>query len=106
MGREANTKKIKTESGRKIAASYKSQVYQRWRERHKINAIFTGEVEGEEGGAVTGIYVCRVSWFIVICIYSDRPEQGREGRETGEETGCLQQGRRKGTSRREERNSR
>lgn len=48
-GREANTKKIKTESGRMIAASYKSQSYQQWRERHKIDTILAGEEkEGED----------------------------------------------------------
>lgn len=44
-GKEANMKKIKTESGRKIAASYKSQSYQRWKERNKVDTIMTGGVE-------------------------------------------------------------
>ena len=46
-GREANMKKIKTESGRRIPASYKSQTYRKWRERHKIEATLVGEEEGE-----------------------------------------------------------
>ena len=40
-------KKIKTESGQKIAASYKSQLYRKWRERHKIDAVLMGEEERE-----------------------------------------------------------
>ena len=47
-------KKIKTESGRKIAASYKSQSYQRWRERHKLETIVAGDREGDSHGASTG----------------------------------------------------
>ena len=49
-------KRIKTESGRKIAASYKSQLYKKWRERHKIDAMLTGEEEREdvEGGGWRG----------------------------------------------------
>ena len=46
-GREANMKKIRTESGRRIPASYQSQAYKRWRERHKIEAVLAGEEEGE-----------------------------------------------------------
>ena len=54
-GKEANLKKVKTESGRKIAASYKTQLYQRWRERHKIDSLTAGGDEdtsrgGSEGG--------------------------------------------------------
>ena len=44
-GREANVKKIRTESGQWISASYKSKSYQRWREKHKIEALLPGEEE-------------------------------------------------------------
>ena len=44
-GKEANVKKIKTESGQWIAASYKSRSYQQWRERHKMEALQAGEEE-------------------------------------------------------------
>ena len=52
-GREANLKKIKTESGRKISASYKTQFYQQWREKHKIDSLTAGgeEEEGFQGGS-------------------------------------------------------
>ena len=51
-GREANVKKIKTESGQRISASYKTQLYQQWRERHKIDSLTAGGEEGENCGGV------------------------------------------------------
>ncbi|CAI8043577.1 ATP-dependent RNA helicase DDX54 [Geodia barretti] len=55
-GSEANSKKIKTESGRKISSSYKTHLYQQWRERHKIDSLTTGGEEGEgfQGGSEGG----------------------------------------------------
>ena len=47
-------KKIKTESGGKISASYKTQLYHQWRERHKIDALTTGAEEGEVCEGVRG----------------------------------------------------
>ena len=55
-GSEANSKKIKTESGRKISSSYKTHLYQQWRERHKIDSLTAGGEEGEgfQGGSEGG----------------------------------------------------
>ena len=55
-GRGANLKKIKTESGRNISSSYKTHLYQQWRERHKIDSLTAGGEEGEgfRGGSEGG----------------------------------------------------
>lgn len=43
-GQESQRKKrIKTESGHWIKASYKSNAYKEWKERHKIDAPLAGE---------------------------------------------------------------
>ena len=46
-GREGQ-KRIKTESGRWISASYKSNSYKDWKERHKIDTPLVGMEEEEE----------------------------------------------------------
>lgn len=56
MGKEG-AKKIKTESGRKIAASYKSNIYQQWRDKHKIVGGLVGEEEEEGGRQFKGKFV-------------------------------------------------
>ena len=49
------TKRIKTESGHWIRASYKSSAYKEWKEKHKIGSSLGGwEEEGEEGQGVVG----------------------------------------------------
>ena len=40
-------KRIKTESGHWIKASYKSSAYQEWRDKHKVEASLTGQEEGD-----------------------------------------------------------
>ncbi len=47
-------KRIKTESGHWIRASYKSNAYKEWKEKHKINTPFGGQEEEEEGEGVRG----------------------------------------------------
>ena len=100
-GRESNVKKLKTENGRKIAASYKSQSYKRWRERHKIDAILPGEEEEESSNTVSGIVVivtflsvgCWNSseWWWCVCVLCVvcvccRAEWKIEGEKEGERT--------------------
>ena len=45
---QKKSKRIKTESGQWIKASYKSDVYKKWKDKHKIEGALIG---GEEGGA-------------------------------------------------------
>ena len=47
---EPRKKRIKTESGHWIQASYKSSAYKEWKEKHKVNAHFGGQEEEEEEG--------------------------------------------------------
>ena len=63
MDREANIKKIKTESGQKIAASYKSQAYKKWREKHKIDSVLAGEENEAAVQSRGGMYVCALMWL-------------------------------------------
>lgn len=52
-GQEApRNKRIKTESGHWIRASYKSSAYKEWKDKHKISGRWGEE---EEGGGVAGI---------------------------------------------------
>ena len=40
---DSKTKKIRTESGALVKASYKTDAYQRWRDKYKIDAQLAGE---------------------------------------------------------------
>ena len=51
---EPRKKRIKTESGHWIQASYKSSAYKDWREKHKIVAQFGAQEEEEEGEGGSG----------------------------------------------------
>lgn len=46
---DSKTKKIRTESGALVKASYKTDAYQRWRDKYKIDTQLTGE---EQEGAL------------------------------------------------------
>ncbi len=46
---QKKSKRIKTESGQWIKASYKSDVYQKWKHKHKIESHCAGEEEQETG---------------------------------------------------------
>ena len=50
-GQDAPRKKrIKTESGHWIQASFKSNAYKEWKEKHKIDTPFNGQEEESGGG--------------------------------------------------------
>ncbi len=46
-------KRIKTESGRWIKASYRSNIYQEWKEKHKVDSAVTGAEEDTVGVTTT-----------------------------------------------------
>ncbi len=53
-GDDPKEKRVKTESGHWIKASYKSNAYRDWKDKHKISTSLSGQGEEGEGGVVAG----------------------------------------------------
>jgi len=53
-GKDTNKKKIKTESGVWIPATYKSDIYKKWKHRNKVEAREAAENDSEDEGNTSG----------------------------------------------------